>query len=395
MKKIGILTLFYKNYNYGGILQAYALQEYLKKCGYDAEQIKFEKKSYICNKQRFKNLIEETNLFFAINKLMKKYISNVMNKVFPIGQKKLGKILIERNEKFEEFSKECISSSARIYDDFNINEVNELYDVFVCGSDQIWKPGVVCDAYTLNFVKSKPKISYAASISRKNISKYDLNYLESTIKKLDYISVRESQAKDILSKLISNKISVVVDPTLLLEAEDYEKLVSERIVGEKYVFYYFLTLNKKVLNFLIKKYKKENVKIVLIPALDNRYHICEYKNNIYCLNNIGPREFLSLIKFAECIYTDSFHASLFSCLFSKKFYSFNRLNEKSMNSRILELLETFGCLARYIDNSKKISRKITSIEKMNFENINNYENVTTRSKNFLKNSIEGCGIKNG
>lgn len=383
MKKVGIITMYYDSNNYGGVLQAYALQKIIEKLGYDCEQISFAKKGNKNFLNKFKSRCDEKNIIFAL-----KWVNNRVNKVLVsklakyIYQDKYNSDIKIRKEKFKDYRKNIPHSE--VYNSENIANCVDLYDVFICGSDQIWKPGVICKEYLLEFVpNNKKKISYAASISKNLLSNDERNYLINGITKLNAISVREQQAVELIGKYIDKNIEWVVDPTLLLSKDEWERECSKLNIKDNYIFCYLLGFDKKQRNIIKRLAKSKKMKIVTIPFADGKYNFMDKKFGDIQYSNAGPNEFLALIKNAKLVITDSFHATVFSNIFETNFYVLERTEEVSMNTRIISLLNMFGLEKRFIQKYDDI----LNCEDIDFTKRKEYEQVIKKSKEFLKKNI--------
>ena len=345
MKKVAIITI-YGNINFGNKLQNYALQEYIKKIG------NFE---VITIKER------NTDIKSRIKRFIKKIIGNNID---------------ERTKKFIDFNK-YINYSKKFYSRKNPKKLDN-YDYYIVGSDQVWNPKFngLSDLDLLKFTNSKNKISYAASFGVSNIdNKYDNKVKE--IGKFKKISVRENDGKKILSDFINKEVNVLIDPTMLLTNDDWEKIMvkpSNLNKNTKYILTYFLgKLSEEKMN-AIKKVAEEN-KCEIINLLD--------KNSSFY--NCGPSEFLYLEKNAFLICTYSFHSCVFSILFDRPFVVFDRDdNLKSMNSRIETLINTFNIKDRYF--SKSINN--SNIKHNYKEAYKILEKERLKSKKYLMESLD-------
>lgn len=340
MKKIGVITFYYGSCNYGGVLQAYALCRQLELLGYDSEQISFKyKPSYF-------------NLKIVLNKINKKGFDFIVKKIQKIGTRTdTFKI---RNEKFLLF-RESIKHS-KVYTKKDLKYCNQNYDIFICGSDQIWNPDYRESNYYLKFAdEGKLKISYAASISQTYLSKYDKNFMKPLLKRIDFISVRENDAKTMIEKFCNKNVKVVLDPVLLLERNEWEKIETNYKIKDKYVLVYLLADNETYLNKIRQCFKKLNYKIVIISLNDLKSNFT-YKQ----LYDVGPKDFLSLIKSAEMLITDSFHGCVFSIIYHKKFWALKRHKDsekENMNSRLYTLFGNLGLEDRFLDDDQNLTKE--------------------------------------
>ena len=302
MKKIAILTIV--SDNCGNRLQNYALQETLRKMNCNVYTIRRRKKSV---KYKIKQLVRSI--------LLRDYHSAC----FWFNQKiKWAKQVIpEKNEDFE---------------------FSDCYDKYVIGSDQIWNvtfPFIGANDF-LPCVPDEKKLSYAASFGIDEIPvEHRLNVKE-WLTHISNISVREEAGKNIVENLTGKKAEIVLDPTLLLDASEWEK-IEKKPKGRlplKYIFAYILGDNSSVKQ-LKKNAEKWDISVIEFDG----------KNGA-----IGPEEFVSCIHHAEAIYTDSFHASVFSMIFRKKFQILRRVgNDNDMYSRLDTLCKTFELYDREYD----------------------------------------------
>ena len=225
VKKIGILT-FHKAHNYGAMLQAFALSKKLNS-NYNVEIINYY------NKRIFNGY----KVIRPFKKNILKSFKRLLHDIFYF------KVDLERYKSFDNFINNKCNLSSNYNDKDLIKGIND-YNILIAGSDQVWNKNIVgelSDIYTLNFPTSKDckKISYAASIGQTSlISEYESEY-KKKISQIDYISVREQDAKNELEKIIDNEIKEVLDPTLLLTKDDWDEEISSIKVDDKnYIFAY-------------------------------------------------------------------------------------------------------------------------------------------------------------
>jgi hypothetical protein len=269
----------------------------------------------------------------------------------------ISKNLNMRNKCFEKFKNERLILSERDYTNKGSHIVND-YDVIICGSDQVWNPEYTDDIFQLkNFNKKVKTIAYAASFGVARIEKdYDLSWLHG----IDYISVREKTGVSIVKSVVRDKdITVVLDPTLLLPKEEWEKLSEYSQIEEKenYVFCYFLGDSVQSRRMAVKYAHENNLKIISIKH-PNGFNIadCFLEGGRY---NVSPVEFVYLVRNARKVFTDSFHCCVFSMIFHKDFYAFKRFKDNSLdsqNSRILDLLKRYGLSHRMVDSYSDIRK---------------------------------------
>lgn len=324
--KIGLFTLDAQIYNYGGLLQEYALYKTLQSIGCDVEIINYDNSSEL-NTFSFKRSIK----FLSIEKIIRKLVKKLSLKSNYSNQG----ISSESKELFDKFRNDFLQISSR-YSSMDLNRMNDFYDAFVCGSDQIWNPAYNIPSFFLTFVQNKKKVIYAASIGVSSLSTVEQKRYAELLHNLKHISVREEEAKKILTPLTSEHIQVVLDPTMLLNRDDWMQFIEKNSPYQKpYIFCYFLGTDKDKIDAAHRYADRNQLELVVVPQ---NKHIqneeCEY------LNAVGPVEFLNLIYYADFVLTDSFHASVFSIIFKKNFRVFSRnVGSKNMDDRIHTLLK--------------------------------------------------------
>jgi len=358
MTKIGIVTIVDYN-NYGNRLQNYALSTTLKKLCPNARIVTFKNDARLNdNKGIIKNL----------EMILKHFYTDV----------KIGLYMTsERGKRFSEFNKLLdMSESISIYNK------NKKCDKYVVGSDQVWKPTYrrLSSIDLLTFEKnSRKKIAYAASIGIDEIDDVAKNKIKKHLTKDDFafISLREESGKRLVEDITGrDDIVHVLDPTLLLSFEEWEKIEKSPSfeIPEKYILTYFLGQNT---------YKKD----ILQLANENTLEVINLNDKTSSdYYNVGPREYLYLFHHATAIFTDSFHAIVFSLIYDKPFYVLDRKQTgmNNMNSRIDSFLKTFGLEDRHV---KSVLQK-NFLEKDYCKVYEILEKERKKSLDFLINSLK-------
>ncbi len=254
-------------------------------------------------------------------------------------------------------------------------------DAFICGSDQIWNSffeNGKDPAFYLDFVPdNKLKISYAASFAIDKLEDNIKDFVKEKVARLDHISVRESSGKKILNDLGIQNVTQVLDPVFLLEAEKWSQLINIKKEKEKYLFIYDFDSNP-LIKKMAENYKtKFGWKIITVNQLIN------YADKNFFLE--GPIKFLSLVKNAEFVISNSFHAVAFSIIFRKDFVVFNR--QDKINTRMRDLLASIGQNQLLIlDDNMIENHSINSIDYNHVETCLNP--LIERSTQFLKNALK-------
>lgn len=383
MKKIGILTLLYQNYNYGGTLQAYALTKYLCLNGYDARGILYNGNNNIVYPTN-KDKLQQYSKREILKKVYQKFESKVNNK-------KIERLIVERKELFLDFQKRYIPVSP-IYNDFDLPRVENEFDFFISGSDQVWNPNCAFGLFLQTFVKNnRKKISYAASISRNSLSTYEAEKLIPCINQFQFCSVREKTAQKILQDNGIIDVEVVLDPTFLLTREQWNEIIPDKVEEEKYVLAYFFSDSKKYRSEIQEFCRKKNLKLYYIPYAKQEYVSTDAEGEGIQQEQVGPLEFLRLIRDAEVVFTDSFHGVALSINLEKEFIVFERdlhNSNASMNSRIYDILKLFNLEDRLISGLDSFVEVIT--RKIDYVNVKKILiEKRSESERFLKIALSG------
>lgn len=379
-KRIGIVTHYYGSNNYGGVLQAYALCRKLNLMGFCAEQICYP--------------LHEQNLLQKVSKRLRQNMS--LEDIFFVIPRKLlcltnnyknASIMLERYDSFRKFREKCIPHSKELYLDSNITKCADNYDAFITGSDQVWNPQWFRKGFFLDFVpQMKKKIAYAASIGQTDINNEQQALMKSKLSDFNAISVRERSAVELLSRIIGNNVEWVLDPTMLLPMSEWNAICSKRLIAMPYILCYFLGDDLLGRNIAEQFAIQHKLCIVNIPMLGKYNKLDDFGDEK--LYNTSPNDFLSLIKYSDYIFTDSFHACVFSILYKKQFYVFNRDKDKSMISRIESILEIVNGKKHFIDNNLNNILQIENIAPIDY--VGNREKLTLmreKSEKFILNSL--------
>ncbi|MFQ9927684.1 MAG: polysaccharide pyruvyl transferase family protein [Anaerobutyricum soehngenii] len=379
-KKVGVITLYNNNNNYGGIAQSYAIQRYIESIGYECSIINYKRS----RKGVF--TIPQTQLT-GVKRIKNALVRRIemVGDVFLKNKIELRKICFAK-------SREVIPHTD-VYDEENIQNCNKEFDIFISGSDQIWKPFVLQLPYVLNFVDSKKtKISYASSISQTELSDKYGCFMKKYLEEYKAISVREKDAKDYLEKTIGRKVEWVVDPVLLLSSNEWKEVCNEeRIIKEDYIFCYLLGDRKEEREWAKKISKINKKKLVVFSHVEGHCRLYDIGFGDISIYEAGLPEFLSLIRDASCVITDSFHATVFSFLFEKQFYVLPRRNKNSdenMETRLTSVLTQMNLLERKISDTLEVAG---NIEENYIDYIHLKSNIKTQiefSKDFLRENLE-------
>lgn len=336
MKKIGILNFQHVNHNYGAVLQAAALEESVKKIGYNVEQIDF-----IPDEEPPPPPLSFTS---RITRLLKgNFVKIILNKLQ--GNKEEIPEVIGDDFVFEDFRQKWVSRSKESYGNFDdLKKIENTYDAIIVGSDQVWRTQYINRfslVYFLSFAGSQTKrISYAASFGLDTWQKDDrYPTLETQVKtelaKFDAVSVREDSGVNVCQSEFSVKATHVLDPTLLIGQDFFDSII-DKATTEKTgsVVYYKLDPDEEF------KRQVEQIANKLQLPIEDIYHKNiagkKYFNTV--------QEWLLKLRESELVVTDSFHCVCFAILFEKQFIYF--ANKGRGMSRLESLLGLFDLMDR-------------------------------------------------
>ncbi len=354
MKSVGIIT-YHHYYNYGTMLQAFALQRKVELMGYQSELIDFKQN----------NTPTAIQLLGIRIKRLPTYIKERKKYSILAGSKKK---FTERNQAYEEFYKTYLKVGGEKYSSSDQLKANPpQYDGYVVGSDQTWNPYVANnpEAFYLSFVgDDHKKGSYAPSLAVSQLTIEQKQMFQQRLKNFRYLSCRESAGAKLLEETLGRAVSAVIDPTLLLDWEEWKEISSEESLDKPYILTYFLGDVKEHRNFVHRLAEKTGLKIIAIPVsyLDINDPLSEKRW-------VGPDKFLDLIRNAEYMCTDSFHGTMFSINFSIDFFSFCKTKDSeksSENSRLYSALELFGLSDRLVNSSNE-ERMLKELSEIDYE----------------------------
>lgn len=346
---VGIINFHYENYNYGANLVAYSLSEAVKKVGYNPYIIDFDPFKEFDPLERYRTI------------------------------------------EFLNFRKKYLNMTPRFRNKDELNILTDYLDMYITGSDQVWRKqitGANIETYFLDFAKGKNKISYAASFGTNDFegNEEETEDCKVLLKSFYNISVREEEGQKILSNRFDQESTLVLDPTLLLKKEEYEKLITETYDEKIDVAVYFVMdhentiLNDKNFARLFPKKKIVNIK-------GNTETLGT--TTIFKYNSIS--KWLDGIRKCEYLVTDSYHGVIFGTIFHKKIICIGK-KSKAL-SRFKTLFNNLKGNLESIIFSSLNSVKSTETA-INYEEIDaNIEKLRESSFAFLQNSLGPNKVK--
>ena len=355
--KIGLISI-HSAHNYGSVLQAYALQEILKKYSNNFELINYRPNYLDCQYNMFSIRVYKRFPGF-INKIMHFGWRIIM---FP-GR-------LTKYKKFENFINNNMVLTHK-YKKINQLRFQKLdYDIVFVGSDQVWNTDITegfDKVFYLDFLNENViRASYAASIGRNSLDKkYFLDY-KNCLEKFDYISLREQSSVHLIAEFTKKDISVTLDPTLLLKKSKWELLIKNSLIkceSADYIFVYILEDNPEFTKIVNNISKLLGLKVLSISK-KKRF------NNEKIFPNAGPEDFLKLCYYSKFIISNSFHGTVFSIIFEKNNCIVPHLNT---GGRMIDLMNICGL-------NERIIRTENDLNNIDLKKDVNYELVKEKLK---------------
>lgn len=376
MKKVAIVNRTNLK-NYGSVLQVYALYETIKNLGYEVEVI-WESGNLSKNYDFRLNKIISTGCKLLTHPgLLKSTFSNIRY----VQQHIISEQTIKMFNSFVDSHIKRIFYPAKM---MNKRKVGKMYDRFICGSDQIWCTTTlyVDPLMYLRFAPREKRIAYAPSLGRDYIPDYSKREMKKYIKDIPAVSVREYAGQKLIRELTGRDVPVVLDPTLLISREKWNKIKKIHDNKEEYIVCYFLNTPTKETQQKLLKFIKKSGKMVI--ALNSQLDYIENEVTIL-YPDCGPQEFIGYISNAEYVLTDSYHGMLFSIIYQRQFWSIAReYGEFDQSSRQLSVLEMLGLNVRYCRTQDAITGDIIDYEVVQ-KRINNERE---KSLNYLRRALE-------
>ena len=330
--------------NYGTMLQAYALQNVIEQWGYKSEYISYQGR--LMGIRHFTNIAKKLvmNPAYALKKFRGKVKMDNCDYFFHDEN------FASTWKAFVQWHNHLIHYTSNIHNHQTLHQLNQRYDLFIVGSDQTWSPFANMNYATFyyNFLcfvdDNRKKVSYAPSFGTFNLSEEYKRKVLKALKSFNFISCRETKGARWLSESLGREVKGVLDPTLLLAAEDWERVSRPMQMPEKYVLCYCLGGKKCVSDFAEKVGEQERLPVYYILTRP------DYLQNENCISGVGPGEFLTLIRKAKYVCTDSFHGTIFCINFNIPFFSFTKREESDKqndNERIQNILSEFSLENRF------------------------------------------------
>lgn len=344
-QKIGILT-FVRTSNYGAALQCYALNRAIASLGGEPVTVDYWPEYF-----RVRYYIDSNPFQWSWSGFREWRRRRIIKRIKD-----------ERNKKFEDFISSSIKlTPSRAHSVDELSSVIKTTDIrkWVTGSDQVWSDTCARfdPVYFLDFdlPAGSKRYSYAASFGMSQIPEEKKEEYARRLQGFTRYSVREQSGVQMINDLFTADVNVHCDPTLLLDAEEWAKIASPAR-DDKYILIYHVMNPSRLFNKAAELSKKTGLKVVIFTPYFNYLSIKKIKEyGFEPAMQSSPKDFVSLFKNAEYVLTNSFHGTVFSVLFHKKFWSQTQLIEGKPNTRSVNLLEKLGIEGRDVLHNKPLA----------------------------------------
>lgn len=348
-------------YNLGATLQMYALQKAILKLGYENDVLDYDESRA---RKLYDPKLSDCKSIKEIIKYFYKYKYRNRNRI----------------KNYKSFIDKYIVLSKHKYSKESLGNSNDLYDLFISGSDQVWNLQLheYDTAFMLDFVDAaKKKGSYAASFGYSIVPLQFAEKTKNLLSEFSYLLVREDEGKEWIRNNMNRDALVVADPSVLLLKDDYD-LLCDKPKYSKYILVYHLTKTESLIKFARKIAKEKECNLICIN--NERKDIPDAIN----LHDVDPKEFICLIKYADCVVTSSFHGIMYSLIMNTQFFYELNPNNQNRNTRIYNLEKIYSISDREI--SKAVDGDADLID---FSDINSLlSKERQRSLAILENMLE-------
>ena len=350
-KQIGILTTYFAS-NFGAMLQPFALKRHLELLGFEVEMIRYGQR-----------------------RIAKFYNPWKFEQLLSLNPRKVASFLIrlpemvKRDRAFKFFMYKYINSQKGF-----CKIIPPDKDYYFIGSDQIWNPkntGGFDDVYFGNFCTKDGaiKASYAASAENIDYTDEQIEYLIKNLKNFDYVSVREKELENNLKKVTGRQdICTVLDPSMLVDPKVYNEIDHiHPCPGEKFIFFYDIRNCKVFIDKILNHARSLGARLVIVSEMPNAWYkqYAKIHKEVIYAPCAGIEYFLGGMKYAEFIYTASFHGTVFAILNHKNFYTLNLHDDKM--TRPTHLLQILGLSSRLLSIEDNVTNEVieySSVDKL-------------------------------
>ncbi len=363
--KIGIISVN-NAHNFGTTMQAYALKQYLDDQGHEAQIINYrlpsiEKSYWILRRNKPKKQIRPMAGYAA------KYLWMIVKRPFALA----------RRRRYENFFAEYFNLTEPFKSVKELRNAKLDFDLIIAGSDQIWNDAIIGNldpAFFCDFGGPETiRASYAASLGNDTVPEDQHLAFQRFLNGLDFISVRESGAQKSLQALTDKPVDLVLDPTLLVERDVFDRICEPSPYQKDYIYVHVHHHTAKGPE-LVEAARKLSQQTGL-PVVHNIIG-AEFENTLGHACGAGPKETLALLAGAKYVITQSFHATVFSIIYGKNFLTLER---EKYSERLRNLLEILGLQEHFV----RLGEELPDISSLSVD----HEDVQKRLKEYRKQSV--------
>lgn len=333
--KVGIMT-FPNSVSYGAALQMVALQNAVSRLDHEVEVINYHNPYMKAEKHAKKG--SRHPLRSEVQRLLRPWMHRRLYTAFGNFETQYAHC----------YPKHAFTNKKQLVD------MGKRYDAVICGSDQVWSPFVTDTdlSFFLDFCTDRTRrIAYAPSFGAEEFSEEFYQKITPELERFSALSARELPGKQLVERLTGRETTVVADPTFLMDAAAWEQMEKAHPAASgEYVLYFVLGWSEQMMRRCEAFAKQQGIKMVVVGgnpmrARRNRNPMIEYAIDI------GPQEWLYLMRHARYVFTNSFHGTAFSIIFQKDFYVHYPAHT---GSRLRQLVETMGLGERVFDEQKEL-----------------------------------------
>lgn len=345
-KTVGVLT-FHDAYNFGAVLQVFALQRTIVSYGYSCSIINYRRPGVYP--------------LLSYPKSINDIKSDIL-KIFNMQSH------LKLRKRFSDFLTSYLTCTTRIYrslDDFF--RVNPIFDIYVTGSDQVWNPylldrqGGMGSIYYLDFVSSGRRVAYAPSFGLSEIPEAYKDRISGFLRRFDFLSSREDTGCINIHELTGMNATHVLDPTLLQDSSEYDKVAVDPSFSRPYILMYPMQSSEPLKRLVLTV--RKNLGLPIVAVLPSHFNPGKFTFADKVVFDAGPAEFLGWMKDASFVCTNSFHGTCFAIIYRKTFLG---VQPSIGNTRIQSLLECMGLSSRQVLNPERLASKDALFEPIDY-----------------------------
>ncbi len=369
-KRVGLVTV-HRAVNAGASLQAFALCRAIENLEYTCEIIDY--------------MFENAGGYQTENLLTTQGIASHVQRIL------LTRSRIRCLNRFAVFQNELPIVPPQFTSIQDIRQTSLNYDTLICGSDQIWSPSLiargVAEPFYLTFAPDKPRVAYAPSFGVTDIPDEHRERMKQLISDFSSLSAREKRGVEMIRELTGIEAEHVLDPTLLVPAETFDEITVEPDIHQPFIFVFTTQYPKTAAHMELMRAIAEQFHLLIVIGLIGTFHPKWLLEPGTFRFDIGPKEFLGLIRKASFVVTNSYHGTALSIAMRKNFMVIPHFH---FNSRMESLLEIFNLQHRQLNDTHSGASASQFMEPIDYLEVDRrLLQERHKSLNFLKRALAG------